>query len=97
MKQNVVPTYRLPLSLGIGRRLGGVVRRLKKKANALMLIIQRLGSAADGVMFAALRWLGKQAVGRDLDPIEEGKLVLFLHKVIIAAFIAGYVVAYLAR
>jgi len=97
MRQNVVPTYRLSLSLGLSRRFGRVVRKFRRVADVTISLVQGLGSAADKAMIAALRWLGKQAVGRELDVIEAGKLLLFLHKVVIVAFIAGYVVGYLVR
>jgi len=97
MRQNLVPTYRLSLSLGLSRRLRRVARKFRRAADVAMFLVQGLGSAADKAMIAALRWLGKQAVGRELDIIEAGKLLLFLHKIVIVAFIAGYVVGYLVR
>ena len=97
MRQNLVPTYRLSLSLGLSRRFVRVARRFRRVVCAAMSLIQGLGSVADKAMIKALRWLSKQAVGRELDVIEAGKLLLFLHKVVIAAFITGYVVGYLLR
>lgn len=96
MKRNLVPTYRLFPSFGL-RRLSGFVRRFRKAGDAMRSLVQGLGSAADEGMIAALRWLGRHAVGRDLDVVEAGKLMLFLHKVVIVVFIAGYVVGYLVR
>ncbi len=97
MRQNLVPTYRLSLPVGTSRGFERVARKFRRVANAVMSLVQGLGSAADKAMISALRWLGKHTVGRELDVIEAGKLLLFLHKVVIVAFIAGYVVGYMVR
>lgn len=97
MRQNLVPTYRLFPGLGVARRLGRFARAFRRAAHRLASRVQELGTAADRALLASLKWLSKQAVGRELDVVEAGKLLLFLHKVIIAAFIAGYVVGYLVR
>ena len=97
MRQNLVPTYRFSLPLGLSRGFGRIARSFKKAVDAVLALTQGLGSAADRAVLAWVRWLSKRAVGRELDVVEAGKLLLFLHKVVIVVFIAGYVVGYLVR
>ena len=92
MPANVVPSYRWLRRIS---SLEGLPRFIEKILPCLRRALSRLqsvGEVFDLLVLKFLDWVGRHAVGRELTEPEKARLMFFIHKVVLAFLVIGYLV-----